>query len=73
MNIAVSFRIYFAVSEWVEITDPAEPFFGKRLRLESISRGTDEATHVVLRREDGIVLRVPKRRSIADTQIVVDT
>lgn len=54
----------------MEITDPAEPLFGKRFRLESISRGAEEATHVFLRREDGIVLRVPKRAT--DLSVLVD-
>lgn len=43
----------------MEITDPTEPLFGKRFQVESISRSSEEAARVLLRREDGIVLRVP--------------
>lgn len=45
----------------MEVTDPAEPLFGKQFRVESISRSGKEAAQVFLKREDGIVLRVPLR------------
>ena len=43
------------------MTDPREPLYGKRFRLESVSRSQEEVAHVFLRRDDGIVLRVPLR------------
>jgi hypothetical protein len=43
----------------VEVTDPTEPLYGKRFLVESISRNGKETSQVFLRREDGIVLRVP--------------
>ena len=47
--------------EWVEVTDPTEPLYGRRFRVESISRSPQEVDHVFVRREDGIGLRVPLR------------
>jgi hypothetical protein len=47
--------------EWVEVTDPTEPLYGRRFRVESISRSPQEVAHVFVRREDGIGLRVPLR------------
>ena len=51
----------------MEITDPAEPLFGKRFQVESISRGTEEDARVFLRREDGVVLRVRLRATNLST------
>lgn len=45
----------------MEVTDPAAPLFGKRFRLDSRARSTSETAYVFLRREDGVVLRVPRR------------
>jgi hypothetical protein len=47
--------------EWVEVTDPTEPLYGRRFRVESISRSPQEVAHVFVRRADGIGLRVPLR------------
>ena len=49
------------------MTDPTEPLYGKRFRVESISRSTKELAHVFLRRDDGIVLRVPLRATSLST------
>ena len=46
---------------WVEVTDPAEPLFGRRFRLDRMCRSISESAYVFLRREDGVVLRVPRR------------
>jgi hypothetical protein len=46
---------------WVEVTDPREPLFGKRFPVESVARTPREVAHVFVRREDGVVLRVPLR------------
>ncbi len=43
------------------MTDPAEPLFGKRFLLDRMSRRVAETAHVFLRREDGMVLRAPRR------------
>ena len=47
--------------DWVEVIDPTEPLYGRRFRVESISRSPQELAHVFVRREDGICLRVPLR------------
>jgi hypothetical protein len=41
------------------LTDPREPLWGKRLLAERVARGPEEVAHVFLRRDDGVVLRVP--------------
>lgn len=51
------------------MTDPAEPLFGKRFRVESISRSGQETAHVFVKREDGIVLRVPLRATNLSTLV----
>lgn len=51
------------------MTDPAEPLFGKRLRVESVASTPQEAGHVFLQREDGIVLRVPLRATNLSTLV----
>ena len=43
------------------MTDPAEPLFGKRLRVERVAGTPENVAHVFLRRDDGVVLRVPLR------------
>jgi hypothetical protein len=43
--------------------------FGKRLRVESVASTPQEAAHVFLRREDGIVLRVPLRATSLSTLV----
>ena len=43
------------------MTDPAEPLFGRRLLVERVASTPQDVAHVFLRREDGIVLRVPLR------------
>lgn len=53
----------------MEVTDPAEPLYGRRFRVESISRGPQGAAHVFLRRDDGIVLRVPLRATNLSTLV----
>jgi hypothetical protein len=52
-----------------EVTDPREPLYGKRLRVESVSRSSEELAHVFLRRDDGIVLRVPLRSTSLSTLV----
>lgn len=49
------------------MTDPREPLYGKRFRIESVSRGPEEVAHVFVCREDGIVLRVPLRATSLST------
>lgn len=49
------------------MTDPTEPLFGKRLRIERVATTPQEVAHVFLRREDGIVLRVPLRATSLST------
>lgn len=51
----------------MEVTDPAEPLFGRRFRIESVARTPEEVAHVFVRREDGIVLRVPLRSTSSST------
>jgi hypothetical protein len=51
------------------VTDPADPLFGKRLRVESISSTPQDVAHVFLRRDDGIVLRVPLRATSLSTLV----
>jgi hypothetical protein len=55
--------------QWAEVTDPTEPLFGKRLRVESVARTPQDVAHVFLRREDGIVLRVPLRGTSLSTLV----
>ena len=58
-----------ASNDFVEVTDPREPLYGKRFRIESISRVEQEIAHVFVRREDGIVLRVPLRATSLSTLV----
>jgi len=51
------------------VTDPAEPLFGKRLRVESVASTPEDIAHVFLRRDDGIVLRVPLRGTSLSTLV----
>ena len=51
------------------MTDPAEPLFGKRLRVESVASTPQDVAHVFLRRDDGIVLRVPLRSTSLSTLV----
>jgi hypothetical protein len=51
------------------VTDPAEPLFGKRLRVESVASTPEDVAHVFLRRDDGIVLRVPLRATSLSTLV----
>lgn len=51
------------------MTDPAEPLFGKRLRVESVASTPQDVAHVFLRRDDGIVLRVPLRTTSLSTLV----
>jgi len=53
------------------VTDPTEPLFGKRMLVESVSRSPQEMAHVFLRREDGVVLRVPLRATSLSTLVVL--
>ena len=55
--------------EWVEVTDPREPLFGRRFRIESVSRTAQEVAHVFVRRDDGIVLRIPLRTTSLSTLV----
>ena len=55
--------------QWAEVTDPAEPLFGKRLRVESVASTPQDVAHVFLRRDDGIVLRVPLRATSLSTLV----
>ncbi len=52
------------------MTDPREPLYGKRFRVESVSRSSKELAHVFLRRDDGIVLRVPLRATSLSTLVI---
>ena len=45
----------------MEVTDPAEPLFGRRFEVVSIARGDEAVAHVFVRYCDDIVLRVPLR------------
>lgn len=49
--------------------DPAEPLFGKRLRVESIPSTPEATAQVLLRREDGVVLKVPLRATSLSTLV----
>lgn len=49
------------------MTDPSEPLYGQRFRVESISRSSTEVAYAFLRRDDGIVLRVPLRATSLST------
>jgi hypothetical protein len=51
------------------VTDPHEPLYGKRFRVESVSRSSEEQAHVFLRRDDGVVLRVPFRATDLSTLV----
>jgi hypothetical protein len=51
------------------VTDPREPLYGRRFRVESVSRSSEEQAHVFLRRDDGIVLRVPLRATSLSTLV----
>ena len=51
------------------MTDPTEPLFGKRFRVERVASTPQELAHVFLRREDGIVLRVPLRATSLSTLV----
>jgi hypothetical protein len=51
------------------VTDPAEPLFGKRLLVERVASTPQDVAHVFLRREDGIVLRVPLRATSLSTLV----
>ena len=51
------------------MTDPREPLYGKRFRVESVSRSSEDVAHVFLRRDDGIVLRVPLRATSLSTLV----
>jgi hypothetical protein len=55
--------------QWAEVTDPTEPLFGKRLRVESVANTPQDVAHVFLRRADGIVLRVPLRATSLSTLV----
>ena len=56
-----------ASNDFVEVTDPREPLYGQRFRIESVSRVEQEIAHVFVRRGDGIVLRVPLRATSLST------
>ena len=56
-------------TQWAEVTDPTEPLFGKRLRVESVASTPQDVAHVFLRRDDGIVLRVPLRATSLSTLV----
>jgi hypothetical protein len=58
-----------ASTQWAEVTDPREPLFGKRLRVEFIARTDPQLAHVFLKRDDGIVLRVPLRATSLSTLV----
>jgi hypothetical protein len=49
------------------VTDPTEPLFGKRLPVERVASTPPEVAHVFLRRDDGVVLRVPLRATSLST------
>ncbi|MEQ1904535.1 MAG: hypothetical protein ABL888_10145 [Pirellulaceae bacterium] len=51
------------------MTDPREPLYGKRLRIESIARTDPRFAHVFLRTEDDVVLRVPLRATSLSTLV----
>ena len=45
----------------VEVTDPAHPLFGQTFQVLSISRGTNDSSHVFVRYRNDITLRIPRR------------
>lgn len=51
------------------MTDPAEPLFGQRLAVERVASTPQDVAHVFLRRDDGIVLRVPLRATSLSTLV----
>jgi len=51
------------------VTDPAEPLFGKCLRVERVASSPQDVAQVFLRRDDGIVLRVPLRATSLSTLV----
>ena len=51
------------------MTDPTEPLFGKKLRVERVASTPQYVAHVFLQREDGIVLRVPLRATSLSTLV----
>ena len=51
------------------MTDPAEPLFGQRFRVERVAGTPQDVAHVFLRRDDGIVLRVPLRATSLSTLV----
>ena len=51
------------------MTDPRAPRYGKRFRFDSVSRSSEPLAHVFLRRDDGIVLRVPLRATSLSTLV----
>jgi hypothetical protein len=53
----------------VEVTDPREPLYGKRLQIESVARTDPSIAHVFLRTQDGVVLRVPLRATSLSTLV----
>lgn len=51
------------------MTDPAEPLFGKRFRVERVAGTPQDVAHVFLQRDDGVVLRVPLRATSLSTLV----
>jgi hypothetical protein len=51
------------------VTDPTEPLFGKRLAVERIASTPLDVANVFLRRDDGVVLRVPLRATSLSTLV----
>ena len=51
------------------MTDPREPLFGRRFRLERVSRSSPDVANVFVRRDDGVVLRVPLRATSLATLV----
>jgi len=49
------------------VTDQREPLFGKRMLVERVARSPQEVANVFLRRDDGVVLRVPLRATSLST------
>ena len=45
----------------MEVIDPAEPLFGKRFELLSVSRGDQQIAHVFVKYRGDVVLRLPLR------------
>ena len=58
-----------ASTRWAEVTDPTEPLFGKRLPVERVASTPQDVAHVFLRRDDGIILRVPLRATNLSTLV----